>query len=109
MLFQFVVYPALVKTIGIVWLVRGSGVLGAFVFLAVPDFQRLAWSDDASYVLGIVAVVLVGTCASVVRSFLLAKMYLNWMLRMAIRPKYARSTSGVEFIVYTSHQVFFHD
>ncbi len=44
--------------------------LGAFVFFAVPDFQRLAWSDEASYVLGIIAVVLVGSCASVVSFFL---------------------------------------
>lgn len=73
MLFQFAVYPALIKTIGIVWLVRGSGVLGAFVFLAVPDFQRLAWSNEASYVLGIIAVVSVRLCASVVSSFWPAK------------------------------------
>lgn len=74
MLFQFAVYPALVRTIGIVRLVRASGVLGAFLFLAVPDVQRLTSSRTASYVLGVAAVVLVGSCNSVVRSFLLAMM-----------------------------------
>ena len=71
MVFQFVVYPALVRNIGIVRLVRGSGVLGAFLFLVLPDFQRLASSETASYVLGVVAIVFVGSCTSVVRSLLL--------------------------------------
>lgn len=69
MLFQFAVYPALVRTTGIVGLVRASGVLGTFFFLAVPDLQRLTTgSNNASFVLGVVAVVLVGSCNSVVRS-----------------------------------------
>eukprot|EP00752_Nemacystus_decipiens_P005351 g4852.t1 len=65
MLFQFVGYPALVRTIGIVRLLRGSGVFGALLFLALPDVQRQALSENASYVLGVVFVVLVGCCMSV--------------------------------------------
>lgn len=69
MLFQFAGYPALVRTIGIIRLLRGSGVFCALLFLALADAQRLASSETVSYVLGIVVVVLVGSCTSVVRIF----------------------------------------
>jgi len=51
-------------------------VLGAFLFLVISDVQRLDWSENASVVLGVAAVILVGSCTSVVRSFLLARLYL---------------------------------
>ena len=69
MLFQFAAYPAFVRTIGIIWLLRGSGVFCAFLFLTLADVQRLALSENASYVLGVVVVVLVRSCMSVVRPF----------------------------------------
>lgn len=69
MLFQFAGYPAFVRTIGIIRLLRGSGVFCALLFLALPDVQRLASSENASYVLGVITVVLVGSCTSVVRSY----------------------------------------
>lgn len=76
MLFQFAAYPALVRTIGIIRLLRGSGMFCALLFLALPDVQRLASSENASYVLGVAAVVLVGSCTSVVRSLFPAMLYL---------------------------------
>lgn len=69
-LFQFVVYPLLVRTVGIICLLRSSGVFCAMLFLALPDAQRLNWSEKSSYVVGVVIVVLVLSCISVVRAFL---------------------------------------
>eukprot|EP00903_Cladosiphon_okamuranus_P010938 g10330.t1 len=65
MLFQFAGYPALVRTIGIIRLLRGSGAFCAMLFLALADVQRLASSENVSYMLGIVVVMLVGCCTSV--------------------------------------------
>lgn len=67
LLFQFFVYPALCKTIGIVWLIRGSGVLAAASFIFVPDIQRANWSENGSCVLGAAVVIFLGSCISVVR------------------------------------------
>ncbi|CAN0449076.1 unnamed protein product [Pylaiella littoralis] len=64
-LFQFVAYPFMVRTIGIIRLLRCSGVFCAVLFLFIPDVQRLKWSEQASYVVGVLTIVLVLSCASV--------------------------------------------
>ncbi|CAB1117157.1 unnamed protein product [Ectocarpus sp. CCAP 1310/34] len=68
LLFQFFVYPALCKTIGIVWLLRGSGLLAAAGFIFVPDIQRANWSENGSYVVGVAIVIFIGSCISVVET-----------------------------------------
>ncbi|CAM9838758.1 unnamed protein product [Ectocarpus sp. 8 AP-2014] len=68
LLFQFFVYPALCKTIGIVWLLRGSSVLAAASFIFVPDIQRANWSENGSCVVGAAIVIFLGSCISVIET-----------------------------------------
>lgn len=68
MLFQFALYPALCRTLGIVRLVRISGVIAVLVLLVTPDIQHTSWSERNSYVVGVTLVVLIQICMSVVRS-----------------------------------------
>lgn len=68
MLFQFALYPALCRTLGIVRLVRLAGVVAVLALLIAPDIQHTSWSERNSYVVGVTLVVLIQSCASVVRS-----------------------------------------
>lgn len=67
-LFQFVLYPAICRTLGIVQLVRLSGVVAVLAILITPDIQHTSWSKRNSYVVGVTLTVLFQSCASVVRS-----------------------------------------
>lgn len=66
MLFQFIAYPALCRTIGIMRLLRVSGLVAALVFLVIPDLQRWSWSERNSYTVGVTIMVLVECGTSVV-------------------------------------------
>ncbi|CAM9164870.1 unnamed protein product, partial [Hapterophycus canaliculatus] len=65
MLFQFIVYPSLCRTIGIIWLLRGSSVLAAAIFVFIPDIQRANWGESGSYVVGVTVATVIGCCTSV--------------------------------------------
>lgn len=66
LLFQFALYPALCRGLGIVRLVRLSGVIAVLVILIIPDIQHTSWSERNSYVVGVTLVVLFQSCTSVV-------------------------------------------
>lgn len=68
LLFQFALYPALCRTLGIVRLVRLSGAITVLFFLVTPDIQHTSWSERNSYVVGVTLVVLLQSFSSVVRS-----------------------------------------
>ena len=68
LLFQFALYPALCRTLGIVRLVRLSGAIAVVLYLVTPDIQHTSWSERNSYVVGVAFVVLLHSFSSVVRS-----------------------------------------
>lgn len=67
LLFQFALYPAFCRGLGIVPLVRLSGVIAVLVILITPDIQHTSWSERNSYVVGVTLVVVFQSCTSVVR------------------------------------------
>lgn len=66
LVFQFTGYPLLCRTIGIVPLLRITGVIGTMLRSGVPYIQRSAWSRRHSYPVSISLLVLVDICGSVV-------------------------------------------
>eukprot|EP00904_Undaria_pinnatifida_P010345 jgi/Undpi1/6440/HiC_scaffold_20.g08921.m1 len=65
LLFQFALYPALCRTLGIVRLVRLSGAIAVVLYLVTPDIQHTSWSERNSYVVGVAFVVLLHSFSSV--------------------------------------------
>lgn len=66
MLFQFIAYPILCRTIGIIRLLYICGVAMMVLFLVIPDFQRLPWSTRHSYLVGVSLRVLFESASSAV-------------------------------------------
>lgn len=69
MLYQFIGYPALCRTVGIVWMLRFFGVVSAVLLVVAPDVQRFHWSEQHSYAVGVAVLTLLDCTMSVVSLF----------------------------------------
>lgn len=69
MLYQFMVYPLLCRTVGIVWMLRFFGVVSAVLLVVAPDLQHFHWSEQHSYTVGVALLILLDCTMSVVSLF----------------------------------------
>lgn len=69
MLYQFIGYPALCRTVGIVRMLRVFGVVSVVLLIAVPDVQHLHWSEQHSYAVGAAVLILLHCTMSLVSVF----------------------------------------
>lgn len=68
LVFQFVLFPVLVRTVGIMRLLRVTGVLGFVMTLTTPDIQRMGWSGSESVLVAVLLLMVLDINGSVVRS-----------------------------------------
>lgn len=69
MLYQFIVYPLLCRTVGIVWMLRFFGIVSAVLLVVAPDLQHFRWSEQHSYAVGVALLSLLDCTMSVVSLF----------------------------------------
>lgn len=67
--YQFIGYPFLCRTVGIVRMLHVMGVMASVAVGVMPDILRRDWSNAASYYVSIAIVVVVDAGTSVVRRY----------------------------------------